>query len=287
MDVDNTPTTREAFAPAAAPTKKPEEPSFVHALPARAFAGSVLVALFAAAAASSGAVELVLPNIWCMLEAGLFVALGALVAPLPFFALLWCSHGGNVSSRATPLLDVVTVAYGTCTLCLPFFLSAPNSGGLAHMGMALLTWIAYWKMLDVVGGTHPPAVLASPRNLFVHLVVLVEYRISGYVPPTPSATPQPPARRAIGSAASAPPAAAPPSPAPPAPAPQRTSALWAYWELVANDGRHGVETAHAGECVSQLVTFVLAGGKMALLGSLRLLPPPAWLSSPVYEALLA
>lgn len=48
---------------------------------------------------------------------------------------------------------------------------------LAAASLALYVWVAAWKLLDVLGGTNPPAVLQTPLRLFAHFVVPIEYRI--------------------------------------------------------------------------------------------------------------
>ena len=110
--------------------------------------------------------EILLPNFLAIAELTAFCALGTLVAPLAFVALLVCD------ARR------VALAYGTLALAIPFLLPSPYTNGTGPMAQALVIYIAYWKLLDVLCGTAPAAVLATPRNTLVHFAFLLEYRVA-------------------------------------------------------------------------------------------------------------
>ena len=219
-----------------------------------AFAACVYVRREPVADAGLG-VEFVLPRPALLLEMFAFIALGMLAAPLPFAALLWCSHGRGDTTAASRPIDAMLVLYGAAALSIPFMLDAPHSGGLAPLSQALVIWIAYWKALDIVAGTAPPAVLASPLNLVAHLCFLVEYHI----------------------------AAQPPHPTSPKLPPQP------WWR---NQGLLGTEIAPASELLPQLVEFATAGAGIMFFATVSMHSPPAWLVGSaaggcVYTALLA
>ena len=236
--------------------KIPKDAAFAAAVGAvlLAFVASVFARREPVAGGGLG-VEFVLPSPALLVEMFAFIALGMLAAPLPFAALLWCSHGRGDATAASRLLDAIIVLYGAAALVIPFMLDAPHSGGLGPLSQALVIWIAYWKALDIVGGTAPPAVLASPLNLVAHLAFLVEYRIAAQPPhlTTPKLPPQP------------------------------------WWR---NQGLLGTERAPASELLPQLVEFASAAAGIALLASISMHSPPAWLvgsavGSCVHTALLA
>ena len=111
-------------------------------------------------------VHFVPPNLSLLLELGVFASLSFAIA---------CTHTAMLlAGRGNAASGALSVVLGALALPLPFLLE--SSYGLPKMGCALMLWVSYWKVLDIVGGTARPAVVASPRTLLLHLLILVEYR---------------------------------------------------------------------------------------------------------------
>jgi hypothetical protein len=99
-------------------------------------------------------VHFVPPNLSLLLELGVFASLSFAIA---------CTHTAILlAGRGNAASGALSVVLGALALPLPFLLE--SSYGLPKMGCALMLWVSYWKVLDIVGGTARPAVVASPRT---------------------------------------------------------------------------------------------------------------------------
>lgn len=242
-----TPPQEEALQEATA--KAAPSPSEPLSLPFISITLTLAVAIAAALAyqLESLNVSLVIPDLFAAIEASACVAVGFATAPIPFAGLLWLSHGRNRTTAATPLVDVLCFLYGGCALAIPFLMPIDNfSRGMGLMGQALVTWIAFWKMCDIIAGTAPPAVLATPLSLLAHFLFLVEYQIDRDHESSGLRT---------NDGASTLPAAP-------------------WWR---NKGLLGAETPPPGAVRQAVVDAAATGVQIALLGTARLHDPPAWL----------
>ena len=253
MDVQLAPTQEDAMQQESTMVKKAAAAAGTSvALPFGSIALAVAVVAAAALAHLSAktTVSVVFPDPYAILEASVCIAVGMATAPLPFACMMWMAHGRNRTIAATPLLDVLCLLYGCCALAIPFLMPIDNlSKGMGLMGQALVTWIAFWKMCDIVGGTAPPAVLASPLNLLAHLFILVEYQIDASAEANSST--------AVAAANDLRGGLPPTQP---------------WWR---NQGLLGAVRPPPDAALRALVELATTGIQIALLGTLRLNDPPS------------
>ena len=210
--------------------------------------------------------EILLPNFLAIAELTAFCALGTLVAPLAFVALLVCD------ARR------VALAYGTLALAIPFLLPSPYTNGTGPMAQALVIYIAYWKLLDVLCGTAPAAVLATPRNTLVHFAFLLEYRVAKEAkeagekesPAAAEGLAATPSTEEVMKADAEP--TTPPSLPLAARLLPRALSKW----LPTNDGLHRVEVAQDDELLRTALELARDVVALCLIGSLRLHAAPLW-----------
>ena len=130
---------------------------------------------FAFDLAGAAHVRLVFPQPSLLVELAIFMSLAFAISAMHAALMVAGMRPGEASVPVpSRFLGTLAVVLGALALPLPFVLPAQH--GMPRMGLALVLWVSYWKVLDLVGGTARPAVRKSPFTLLVHLLVMLDFR---------------------------------------------------------------------------------------------------------------